>query len=117
MYPVPQRIGMPPVAMSGRRRRAGAAAARMVSGDMIRTPSSSPPRQRISANRDSSFAVETVLDDGTTPVRKKGWFDIGMISCIVPPTTARKAARMGAGSGLPVGWLGATNGTSSGATP
>ena len=34
-----------------------------------RTPSSSPPRPRISANRDSSSAVETTLDDGTTLVR------------------------------------------------
>ena len=47
-------------------------AARRVSGCSTRTPSSSPPRRRISAKRDSSKAVETVLDDGTTPVRNCG---------------------------------------------
>ena len=60
-----QRIGMSPTAMSGRRRRHGAAAARSVSGCSTRTPSSSPPRHSISAKRDSSTAFDTVLDDGT----------------------------------------------------
>ena len=44
-------------------------------------------------------------------------FENGMIWCIVPPTAVRNAAAIGGGNGLPVGWLGATNGTSWPATP
>ena len=117
MYPVPQRIGIRPIAMSGRSRRACVVAARSVSGAMTRTPSSSPPRRSISAKRDSSLAVDTVLDDGTTLVRNCGVLVNGMIWCVVPPTASLKAAAIGAGSGLPVAWLGATSGTSCGATP
>ena len=84
---------------------------------MTRTPSSSPPRHRISANRDSSSAVETVLDDGITLVRNSGVLENGMICAIVPPTAVRNALAIGAGSGLPVTWLGATSGTSCSATP
>ena len=49
-----------------------------------------------------SSAVDTVLDDGTTPVRNCGVFANGMICCIVPPTAILKAVAIGAGSGLPV---------------
>ena len=59
----------------------------------------------------------TVLDDGTTLVRKSGVLLNGMIWLGVPPTAFLNAAAMGAGNGLPVTWLGATSGTSSGATP
>jgi hypothetical protein len=114
---VPHRIGISPVAMSGRSRRHSRVAARRVSGRITRNPSSSPPRQRISANRDSSSAVDTVLDDGTTLVRNIGELENGTIFCMDPPSAAFIAAAIGAGSGLPVTWLGATNGTSDSATP
>lgn len=59
-----------------------------------------------------------MLDDGTTLVRKSGVLLNGMIWLGVPPGEAfLNAAAMGAGNGLPVTWLGATSGTSSGATP
>ena len=102
MYPVPQRSGASPTATSGRNRRHSFTAARRVSGRITRTPSSSPPRSRISANRDSSSAVDTVLDDGSTLVRYCGVFENGMIFCIVPPTASRKTVAIGAGNGLPV---------------
>ena len=117
MYPVPQRIGCSPVARSGRKRRASLVAACSVAGDITRIPSSSPPRQRISANLDSSFALDTVLDDGITLVRNSGVLENGMIRCGVPPTAILNAFAIGGGSGFPVTWLGATNGTSSAATP
>ena len=53
-----------------------------------------------------------MLDDGTTLVRNAGVFENGMIWCIVPPTASLNGRAIGAGSGLPVTWLGATNGTS-----
>ena len=65
-------------------------------------PSSSPPQQSISAKRDSSWAVDTVLDDGTTLVRKRSLLENGMICCIEPPRAVFMAAAIGAGSGLPV---------------
>ena len=103
--------------MSGRIRRASVTAAFSVSDRMMRTPSSSPPRRRISANLDSSSAVEIVLDDGMTPVRNSGVLENGMICAMVPPTAVRNALAIRAGRGLPVTWLGATNGTSCSATP
>src|ERR1700751_2832393 len=90
MNPVPQRAGLNPIAKSGRRRRHSAPAPRMVSGLIPRTPSSSPPRRQISANRDNSSAVDTVLDDGTMVVRNRGLLVYGMISCTVPPIALRK---------------------------
>ena len=102
MNPVPQRIGARPVATSGRSRRHGRTAAASVSGRITRTPSNSPPRRRISANRDSSSAVDTVLDEGTTLVRNTGVLENGMIWVMVPPNAVRNAAAIGAGSGLPV---------------
>ena len=86
MYPVPQRIGTKP------------------GGDVGPQPSGSDGRRvqrlrgqhpdtveftsaaQISANRDSSSAVETVLDDGTTLVRNSAVLENGMICCGVPPT-------------------------------
>ena len=117
MKPVPHRSGTSPVATSGRSRRASAVAFRNVSVLSTRTPPSSPPRLQISANRDNSSAVETRLDDGTTLVRNAGVLVNGMIWCMVPPTASLKARASGAGTGLPVGWLGATKGTSCSATP
>ncbi|COY02586.1 Uncharacterised protein [Mycobacterium tuberculosis] len=74
MNPVPQRSGISPVAKSGRKRRHSVTAPRSVSGLSTRTPSSSPPRRRISIKRDSSLAVDTVLDDGRMVLRKNGVF-------------------------------------------
>ena len=82
--------------MSGRSRRHSRVAARRVSGRITRTPSSSPPRQRISANLDSSSAVDTVFDDGTTLVRKRSLLENGMICCIDPPSAVFIAAAIGA---------------------
>ncbi len=89
----------------------------MVSGLITRTPSSSPPRRQISANRDISWAFDTVLDDGMMVVKNNLEFVYGMISCTVPPIALRKIWATTGGSVRPVAWLGATSATSFSATP
>src|SRR5262245_53217604 len=79
MKPVPHLSGASPTATSGRNRRHSFVAARRVSGRIILTPSSSPPRRKHSAKRDSSYAVDMVFDDGRTLVRYREVFVNGMI--------------------------------------
>ena len=75
------------------------------------------PTEITSSRVTERMALETVLDDGITPVRNAGVFENGMIWVMVPPTAVLNAFAIGAGSGLPVTWLGATSRTSCSATP
>ena len=59
----------------------------------------------------------TVLDDGTTLVRNRSLLENRTTCSIDPPSAVFSAAAIGAGSGRPVTWLGATSATSAGDTP
>ena len=67
-------------------RDCSASARRSVSGCITRTPSSSPPRRKISKKRESSFAVVTTFAEGTEAVRKRGSLEASMTSSIGAPS-------------------------------
>ncbi len=69
---------------------------------MTRTPSSSPPRRKISKNRESSLAVVITLALGTMPVWKRGSLEISTTLSIGWLSTRVTSVDSGGSSGGPV---------------
>ncbi len=77
-------------------------ARRRVSGSITRTPSSSPPRRKISKKRESSLAVVTTFAEGTVAVRKRGSLEASITSSIGAPSTRVTSVETGGSSRGPV---------------